>query len=86
MALAEISEERRIAICAWLTEQGIDPHTVPIDTMFEFTPAEDGVACTLHYDAYVREDGRLKCDPRTREPLRVECLHRVIGPPPEFPL
>lgn len=81
----DISPARLTAIKTWLTEQGIDPATVPIDAFLDFKPTADGIACTLRYDAYVHENGRLKLHPKTGEPIREERVHQVVGPVPEFP-
>lgn len=85
MALADISTARFAALRGWLIEQDIDPSTVPIDTVLVFTPSDDGTTCTLRYDAYIRENGMIKADPRTGEPIREQRIHQITGPIPEFP-
>ncbi|MFI8104726.1 hypothetical protein [Streptomyces sp. NPDC086023] len=80
----DISDARLHAIRTWLTEQGIDPSTVPIDATLVFTPTGDGTA-VLRYSAFVREEGRIKWDPETGGPVLVPVVHPVSGPVPEFP-
>lgn len=81
----DISSARLRAITEWLIGQGIDPLSVPIDATLDFKPTNDGLACTFRYDAYVRENGRIKADPKTGEPVREQRSHKVTGPVPEFP-
>lgn len=85
MARFDMSNARRQAITTWLVEQGIDPRTVPLDAVLDFVPTDNGMACLLAYDAYVLDDGRIRCNPRTGDPVRQREIHAFTGPVPEFP-
>ncbi|MEW1638620.1 hypothetical protein AB0469_31750 [Streptomyces sp. NPDC093801] len=85
MVHLDMSDARRQAIAAWLTDQGIDPRTVPVDAVLDFVPTDDGLSCLLTYDGYVLESGRIRCDPHTGEPIRERQIHAFQGAVPDFP-
>jgi hypothetical protein len=54
---------RRVAICAWLTDNGINPRDVPQDA--EITISEGTAGRFLNCEVYVRDkDGHLQADER----------------------
>jgi len=63
MALAGPTEEERLAICEWLTANGIDPNTVPLYDHNLRIVDQDGQRA-IHYTEYVlTDDGRAQVDP-----------------------
>jgi hypothetical protein len=57
-------EGRREALCAWLTANGIDPNTVPIEADLYLAPDPDG-RLHIHYEAFhLDSNGRKHVDER----------------------
>ncbi len=77
-------EDRRKALCAWLTANGINPNHVPRDADLYIEPAENGDLYNgryLHYEAFhlnasghphADERGLNAAIERRRTPLRVD--------------
>ena len=66
MAVVHPTEEERIALCEWLTANGIDPKTVPLHS--SFSVLEDAGAKVIHYqECVLTADGRKQVDPEDNE-------------------
>lgn len=70
----------RRVVCALITGLGIDPRDIPEDCTPELRWTNDGLV--LHYEAYVREDGRLVIDPDTNDARREMRTAAVTRPQP----
>lgn len=63
MAVVPPNKKRRVALCEWLTANGIDPNVVPIHS--SFSVLEDGGDRVIHYQEHVlTTDGRKQVDPQ----------------------
>lgn len=60
------TERRRVAMCEWLTANGINPNHVPADSAFRIATGRSGQR-TIHYTGYVTTaDGNKQVDPEDR--------------------
>lgn len=58
MPLGEPTEEERVAICEWLTANGINPKAVPLQCLLTISNG------TIHFEEYVlTDDGSRQVDP-----------------------
>lgn len=83
MAVLHPTEEERIAICEWLTANGIDPKSVPLtDHKLRIVTENDQRA--IHYTEYVlTDDGRKQIDPEDPEAVWMRDTSRpcLVAPP-----
>lgn len=79
MAVLGPSEEERLAMCAWLTANGVDPETVPLRSAVSIV--EVGGQWHIQYTEFVRDEetGKILADGegygRTRG-VRVPCIEK----------
>lgn len=84
MAVLHPTEEERLAICAWLTANGIDPHTVPLSEHKLRIVTENGHRA-IHYTEFVlTDDGHKQVDPDDPDTALVRDTSRpcLVDPPP----
>jgi hypothetical protein len=64
MASLRPTEEERAALCEWLTANGVDINTVPIESSFSIVEEADGQRL-IHYTQFVRDEntGNILADP-----------------------
>lgn len=75
------SEARRLAICEWLTANGINPNIVPLHAGLETATRPDGTR-VIRFEAYIRDEaGRLLAD--GDEPAREDREVPLLVEPPE---
>ena len=76
-------EDRREAVCAWLTANGINPADAPIDGDLYLTPGPDG-DLHIHYEAFHRDStGHRHLDERGQEPaVEQRSTPLRVDPPP----
>jgi len=78
MALTHPTEEERIALAEWITANGVDINTVPLESTFAIVDEPDGQRL-IHYIEFVLTDnGRKQVapgDPNTawKRPASVPC-------------
>lgn len=66
MSVVDPTEVRRVALCEWLTANGVDPNTVP--QFSTFAVLEDAGARVIHYQQHVlTSDGHAQVDPQDNE-------------------
>jgi hypothetical protein len=84
MAMGNPIEEERVALCKWLTANGIDPNAVPLHTNLSIDTVDGDLV--IRYEEFVlTEDGRKQVDPEDptsawRRPATAPC----IQPPPSW--
>lgn len=66
MAVVPPDEERRVALCEWLTANGIDPNTVPLHSSFSVLE-DTGVKTIRYQECVLTADGRKQVDPEDNE-------------------
>jgi hypothetical protein len=49
------TEEERLALCEWLTANGIDPKVVPLGSTFAIAEGSDGQR-RIHYTEFVHDE------------------------------
>ncbi|MEW2266937.1 hypothetical protein [Streptomyces sp. NPDC047868] len=83
MPLQRLTEDERLAFCAWFAANGVDPDTVPQHTDLTIDVQDDGIR-VIHYDEYVlTEDGSKQIHPKDptiswTRPATTACL---VEPP-----
>jgi hypothetical protein len=83
MAVLHPTEEERIAICEWLTANGINPKSVPLADHKLRIVTENGQRA-IHYTEYVlTDDGRAQVDPEDPDSAWVREASRpcLVDPP-----
>lgn len=86
MAAPWPTEGERLAICEWLTANGIDPGTVPLNDHKLRIVAQDGQRA-IHYTEYVlTDDGHIQVDPEDPDNAWVRDTSRpcLVDPPTEM--
>jgi hypothetical protein len=80
MAL-HLDRSRSDALCAWLTANGIEPNTVPVDADLTVVSTDDGRI--LRCEVYVHtEDGRVILNDRGDDKAReIRTVPLVVDPP-----
>ncbi|GAX57266.1 hypothetical protein [Streptomyces olivochromogenes] len=81
MALPRPAEEERVALCEWLTANGIDPNTVPLHSELSIV---DGV---IRFEQYIlTDDGHKQVDPEHRDTAwtRNATAPCTVAPPAEL--
>jgi len=73
---------RRTALCDWLTANGIEPNTVPIDGDLLIVDTEHGQA--IRCETFVQKDGAKVMDPRGGEAYEIRTVPLVVEPPSWF--
>jgi hypothetical protein len=81
MAVLGPSEERRLAICDWLTANSIDPSTVPLHSELHVETKPNGTK-VIRYEAFVTEEGR-KVASYTLDAIRETREAPLLVEPPE---
>lgn len=81
MAVADLSEGRRLAICEWLTANSIDPSTVPLHSELHVDTKPDRTRF-IRYEAFVTENGR-KVASYTLDAIRETREAPLLVEPPE---
>lgn len=71
MAVPHPTEEERLALCQWLTANGVSPNTVPLESHFAIVEEPDGRRL-IHYMEFVRDEktGNILVDPDDRSPMK----------------
>ncbi|MET8585786.1 hypothetical protein ABZX39_33685 [Streptomyces collinus] len=78
-----IDEDRRQALCAWLTANGIDPKAVPVDA--DMTIDKGPTGRFLRCEVFDRDrDGRIKVDERGEGPARLVINVPLKLEPPDW--
>ena len=80
MAVLGPSEERRLAICEWLTANNINPSTVPLHSNPHPTTLPNGTR-VIRYEAYVTDQGR-KIASYSHDAIRMDCEAPLLVEPP----
>lgn len=86
MAVLHPTEEERVAICEWLTANGIDPKAVPRYEHKLRIVTENGQRA-IHYTEYVlTDDGRAQVDPEDPEAVWTRDTSRpcLVDPPKQL--
>jgi hypothetical protein len=85
MAIARPTEEERTALAEWMTANGIDILTVPLESDFAITEEPDGRRL-IHYQEFVRdqETGSILADPVSRSPVQRSATAPCIVEPPAW--
>lgn len=83
MAITGPTERERMALCEWLTANGIDPTHVPIDSAFAIDDQTDGKRLIRYVEYVLTADGHKQVDPEHPEsswkrPASAPC---VVEPP-----
>lgn len=77
-------EDRRKALCDWLTANGIRPNDVPIDADLTITTEPDGTRI-IRYEAFVLDAaGRKTLDERGQNVAIEERTTRLLAEPPAW--
>jgi len=83
MAAPVPPEERRVAMGKWLTENGIDPSTVPLHSSFSISETGDGRV--IHYSEYVlTDDGHKQLAPGSEEAWEKPATRPCTVEPPAW--
>jgi hypothetical protein len=81
-------EDRREALCAWLSANGVDPNNVPQDADLYLEPAPKGDPYTgryLHYEVFhLNSDGRRHTDERGQSAARERRTTPLLVDPPDW--
>ncbi|PSK56999.1 MULTISPECIES: hypothetical protein [Streptomyces] len=81
-------EDRREAVCAWLSANGVDPNNVPQDADLYLEPAPEGDPYTgryLHYEVFhLNSDGRRHTDERGLSAARERRTTPLLVEPPDW--
>lgn len=78
------SEDRRTALCEWLTANGVEPKNVPINSDLTIATDEHG-ARTVHYEEYALDStGSRYIDERLQHAARVRRSAPLVAEPPEW--
>jgi hypothetical protein len=83
MAIARPTEEERLALCEWMTANGIDIHTVQLyDSDLRITE-QDGRRLVRYTEYVLSDDGRKQVDPQdeSKDWMRESSAHCVVDPP-----
>lgn len=76
--------DRREALCAWLTANGINPNNVPTDADLTITTADDGTR-VIAYEEFDRDaDGNRQIDERGTGVARRKCSTLLVVEPPDW--
>jgi hypothetical protein len=73
---------RRTELCDWLTANGIEPNTVPIDGDLTIVDTEHGQV--IRYETFVQKDGAKVMDPRGGDAYEIHTVPLVAEPPAWF--
>lgn len=77
-------EDRREAVCAWLTANNIQPSDVPVNGDLYLTPGPDGVI-HIHYEAFhLNREGRRHLDERGQHAAIERRSTPLLVDPPDW--
>jgi hypothetical protein len=85
MSVARPTEEERLALCEWLTANGIDPLTVPLHDSGLRITEHDGQQ-VIQYTGYVRceRTGNILSDPDASGPVTSQATVPCLVEPPQW--
>jgi hypothetical protein len=83
MAMVRPTEEERLALCEWLTANGIDYNTVPLESTFAIVEEPAGQRLIHYIEFVITHDGHAQVDPEDpdtawKRPASVPCQ---VDPP-----
>lgn len=85
MAVDHPTEEERLALCEWLTANGIDPNIVPLREADLRIDEKDGQRVIL-YTEFVRDEltGDILADPDNQQAVTSSASAPCLVEPPEW--
>lgn len=85
MAIGRPTEEERAVLAEWMTANGVDPATVPLESTFAIT--DEPAGRLIHYIEFVlTSDGHKQVDPDHRDEVwtRTASVPCTVEPAPEL--
>lgn len=86
MGIGDPTEEERVALAEWMTANGVDPTTVPLESTFAITDEPDGQRLIHYIEFVLTSDGHKQVDPEHRGEVwtRAASAPCTVEPAPEL--